>query len=106
MAARDYPAASDNVSRLRALYGDPALIVLDEPTANLDQPGVDALLQAVGHVKSRGGTVVLIAHQPNIVKLVDYLLVLQEGAVQLAGTRDEVLAKVAPPRVTPTDGAG
>lgn len=94
------------IALARALYGDPALIVLDEPTANLDQPGVDALLQAVGHVKSRGGTVVLIAHQPNIVKLVDYLLVLQEGAVQLAGTRDEVLAKVAPPRVTPTDGAG
>ena len=79
--------------------------MLDEPTANLDQPGVDAL-QGPGHVKSRGGTVVLIAHQPNIVKLVDYLLVLQEGAVQLVGTRDKVLAKVAPPRVTPTDGAG
>jgi PrtD family type I secretion system ABC transporter len=86
------------IALARALYGNPALVVLDEPTASLDQPGVDALLHAVRELKERGATLVLIAHQPNIVKLVDYLLVLRDGVIQLAGPRDDVLAQV-------TDGA-
>jgi PrtD family type I secretion system ABC transporter len=78
----------------RALYGDPKIIVLDEPNASLDNEGEAALQQAVAQLKKSGVTVVLITHKMSILAAVDKLLVLQEGALAAFGPRDEVLQRL------------
>ncbi|MGE5548537.1 MAG: type I secretion system permease/ATPase [Solirubrobacterales bacterium] len=75
----------------RALYGDPALLVLDEPTANLDAEGDEALYRALAQVKERGATILIVAHQPAALGLVDKVLVLKDGAVLAFGERDTVM---------------
>jgi ATP-binding cassette subfamily C exporter for protease/lipase len=79
------------VGLARALYGEPALVVLDEPNANLDDEGEAALVRAVQGLKEKGKTVVLISHRPGIVGVADRLLILHEGSVQASGPRDGVL---------------
>ncbi|PUE34179.1 type I secretion system permease/ATPase [Limnohabitans sp. Hippo4] len=76
----------------RALYGQPALVVLDEPNANLDDEGEAALVRAVQGLKAQNKTVVLISHRPGVVSVADRLLILHEGAVHASGPRDGVLA--------------
>jgi ATP-binding cassette subfamily C exporter for protease/lipase len=76
----------------RAIYGNPALIVLDEPNANLDEAGEAALVKTVQNVKAKGKTVVLITHRPGILAVADRLLLLRDGRIQAEGPRDEVLA--------------
>jgi ATP-binding cassette subfamily C exporter for protease/lipase len=76
----------------RAIYGNPSLIVLDEPNANLDEAGEAALVNTVLSVKAKGKTVVLITHRPGILAVADRLLLLQDGRVQAEGPRDAVLA--------------
>ena len=76
----------------RAMYGMPSLVVLDEPNANLDDEGENALVRAVQGLKAQGKTVVLISHRPGIVSVADRLLILQNGMVQASGPRDGVLA--------------
>lgn len=80
------------VALARALYGEPALIVLDEPSANLDDVGEAALIKALQELKNRGKTVFLITHAPDAVQLADQLLVLRDGQVQHQEPRAEVLA--------------
>jgi ATP-binding cassette subfamily C exporter for protease/lipase len=76
----------------RAMYGDPELVVLDEPNANLDDEGEAALVRAVQGMKAKGKTVVLISHRPGIVGVADRLLILHQGTVQASGPREGVLA--------------
>lgn len=76
----------------RAVYGDPVLVVLDEPNANLDDVGEAALVRTVQELKAKGRTVFLITHRPGIVAVADRLLILRNGMVQADGPRDEVLA--------------
>ena len=76
----------------RAVYGDPVLVVLDEPNANLDDVGEAALVRTVQELKAKGRTVFLITHRPGIVAVADRLLILRHGMVQADGPRDEVLA--------------
>lgn len=76
----------------RALYGLPALMVLDEPNSNLDDVGEAALVRAVLQMKQLGKTVVLITHRTNILAAVDKLLLVRDGMVGLFGPRDQVLA--------------
>lgn len=76
----------------RAMYGDPALIVLDEPNANLDEAGEAALLKTVRDLRARGQTVILVTHRPQAVSLADRIVILREGRVQADGPRDAVLA--------------
>jgi ATP-binding cassette subfamily C exporter for protease/lipase len=76
----------------RAMYCMPAMVVLDEPNANLDDEGENALVRAVQGLKAQGKTVVLISHRPGIVSVADRLLILQNGTVQASGPRDGVLA--------------
>lgn len=81
------------VALARALYGDPFLVVLDEPNSNLDAEGEGALTQAILGVRARGGVVVVIAHRPSALAGVDLVLMMAEGRAQAFGPRDEVLAK-------------
>lgn len=83
------------IALARALYGDPVLVVLDEPNSNLDDIGEQALVRAVLDLKAQGSTVVLITHRTNIVGVVDQLLVLRDGSLQLFGPRNDVLAALA-----------
>ncbi|MEQ9606182.1 MAG: type I secretion system permease/ATPase, partial [Kiloniellaceae bacterium] len=78
----------------RALYGEPALIVLDEPNANLDGEGEEALRRAVLDLKRLGTTVVVIAHRPSVLAGLDKLLVLRDGLIEHFGPTEEVLPKV------------
>jgi ATP-binding cassette subfamily C exporter for protease/lipase len=82
------------VALARALYGDPKLVVLDEPNANLDDVGEAALARAVQQMRARGTTVVLVTHRPGAVALADRLLLLADGVVQAEGPRDAVLAAI------------
>lgn len=76
----------------RTLYGNPSLIVLDEPNSNLDDVGEAALVGAIRDLKARGKTVILITHRTNIINAVEKLMVLRDGMMQLYGPRDQVLA--------------
>lgn len=78
----------------RALYGDPSLVVLDEPNANLDDEGENALLKAVQLMKAQGKTVVLISHRPGVIQVADRLVLLQDGKLVASGPRDGVLAAI------------
>ena len=84
------------VALARALIGDPRLLVLDEPNANLDAMGEQALLQAILEAKRAGTTVVLIAHRPSIISIVDKILVLRDGMVDQFGPRTDIIKMVTP----------
>jgi PrtD family type I secretion system ABC transporter len=75
----------------RALYGDPLMLVLDEPNSNLDSVGTNALNAAIRAIKQRGGSVVIIAHRPAAIAECDTLLILENGMQKVFGPRDEVL---------------
>lgn len=76
----------------RAIYGQPKLVVLDEPNANLDDVGEAALVRAVQILKAQGSTVVLVTHRPGILAVADRVVVLKNGVLQAEGPRDAVLA--------------
>jgi PrtD family type I secretion system ABC transporter len=76
----------------RAVYGNPSLVVLDEPSSNLDTEGDAALLACITDLKTRGATVIIISHRPNTLGVVDKLLILKEGMAEHFGPRNEVIA--------------
>jgi ABC-type protease/lipase transport system fused ATPase/permease subunit len=82
------------VALARALYGDPVLLVLDEPNSNLDQEGEAALMSALLKAAANGAAVVIVAHRAGVLSRVDRLLVMKDGAVQTEGPREEVLARL------------
>jgi ATP-binding cassette subfamily C exporter for protease/lipase len=79
----------------RALFRDPAYVVLDEPNSNLDAQGEAALLAALQGMKARGATIVVVSHKPSMLQSADRLLVLREGRVDLYGPREAVMNKLA-----------
>lgn len=79
----------------RALFGQPELVVLDEPNANLDAEGEQALLQALAALKERGTTTLLVTHKPSITGSMDKVLVLANGQVRMFGARKEVLEQLS-----------
>jgi len=83
------------IALARALYGEPALIVLDEPNANLDDAGEAALMQAVQALRAKGCTVVVISHRGGLVTLADRLMILNQGRIQALGPREALLARHA-----------
>ncbi|MBQ3059653.1 MAG: type I secretion system permease/ATPase [Desulfovibrio sp.] len=82
------------VGLARALYGDPRVIVLDEPNANLDEEGEACLARAVVNLRQKA-TVILVTHKPQILNIVDNIVLLQDGQIALSGSRQDVLQKLA-----------
>jgi len=80
------------VALARAIYGDPVLVVLDEPNSSLDEVGDAALASAILELKARGTTFVVMTHRTSVLAVADKMLVLQDGVMQAFGPRDEVLA--------------
>ena len=78
----------------RAMYGDPSIVVLDEPNSNLDEVGEAALLRAVQDLKAQGRTVFLITHRSGILAATDRLLLLKDGEIALYGPRQQVIAAI------------
>ena len=92
------------IALARALYGNPFLVVLDEPNSNLDTDGETALTQALLNVRRRGGIVVVVAHRPSALAGLDTLLVVTEGRVQSFGPKEEVLKAVTRPALVAAAG--
>lgn len=86
------------VGLARTMFGDPKVIVLDEPNANLDTDGEAALLAAIRRMKERGATIVMISHKPSAFAMADKILFLMNGQVADFGPRDEVLGRLMPQR--------
>ncbi|WP_312891277.1 type I secretion system permease/ATPase [Mesorhizobium silamurunense] len=84
------------IALARALYRDPFLVVLDEPNSNLDMDGEQALIRAMIAVRERGGVVVIVAHRPNVLTAVDFVLAMNQGRIHAFGPKDEVFAKMFP----------
>ena len=89
------------VGLARALYGNPFLVVLDEPNSNLDADGDVALSKAIHGVRQRGGIVVVVAHRPSALANLDQVLVMAGGSMQAFGPKDEVLASITRPAIHP-----
>ncbi|MEO0672646.1 MAG: type I secretion system permease/ATPase [Pseudomonadota bacterium] len=82
------------VALARALYGNPFLVVLDEPNSNLDGEGEAALNRAIDAVRKRGGVVVVITHRASVLPVVDQVAVMQNGRFEKYGAKDEIMPKV------------
>ncbi|MFJ4387389.1 type I secretion system permease/ATPase [Pseudomonas sp. NPDC089408] len=108
LAADGSPLSGGQKQRIalaRALYGEPNLVVLDEPNANLDDVGEKALVDALAELKARGATVILISHRPNVLCAVDQILMLRDGGVHMLGSRDEVFNALRKAAVIPAAAA-
>ena len=87
------------VAFARALYGNPAVVILDEPNSNLDVAGDQALAEAIARLKANGTTVIVVTHKGGLVAAADRVLMIADGTVQAYGRTDEVLQTVRRPRV-------
>ncbi len=77
----------------RAFFGNPKFVVLDEPNANLDELGQQALVEALHHTKEKKITTIVVSHRPEILSSVDKILIVQDGSVAAFGSREEILAR-------------
>lgn len=82
------------VALARAMFGDPFLIVLDEPNSNLDADGETALTRAIANVRARGGIAIIVAHRPSVLSSVNQVLYMADGRVRAFGPKNEVLPKI------------
>jgi PrtD family type I secretion system ABC transporter len=88
------PGQAQRIALARALFGNPCLVVLDEPNSHLDQDGETALAGAIQAVRARHGVVVVVAHRAGVIGIVDKILVMRDGRVVEYGPRQAVLAKL------------
>jgi len=94
------------VGLARALFGDPFLVVLDEPNSNLDTKGDASLTKAIKSVRERGGIAIVIAHRPSALAAVDRLMVMSAGRVAILGPKDEVMRSLMRPAGAPPEQVG
>lgn len=91
------PGQRQRIALARALYGNPRFVVLDEPNANLDHDGDQALMRTLHELRADGVTVVVVAHRPSLLAGADKLLVLRDGVVEAFGPRGEIMPRVTRP---------
>ena len=84
------------IALARAIYGNPCLVVLDEPTSNLDGEGEMALRNVIAQLKARGASVLMVAHRPAILLCLDKLLVMTEGRIAGFGGTQQIMPQIAP----------
>jgi ABC-type protease/lipase transport system fused ATPase/permease subunit len=82
------------VGLARALYGNPRLVILDEPDSNLDETGEAALIDALKYLKQTGTTTIMITHKPFLLQAVDKILILRDGAMAGFGDKDTIFAQM------------
>jgi ATP-binding cassette subfamily C protein len=82
----------------RAFFGDPSLLILDEPNAFLDAEGEAALMRGIAAASKRGAAVLIVAHRPSVLQAANRLLVLEGGRIKLLGPAREVVAQLTAPR--------
>ena len=97
---------AQRISLARALFREPKYLILDEPNASLDAEGDQQLVRTLEELKSRGSTILVVAHRLSVLPIVDKLLVIRDGRLAMFGERDEVLRKVAPPPTARAVAAG
>ncbi|KQY28951.1 ABC transporter ATP-binding protein [Caulobacter sp. Root487D2Y] len=97
---------AQRVALARALYGDPPLLILDEPNSALDADGEAALNSAILAAKARNAAILIVAHRTGILNVADRLLVLREGQLEMLGPRTDVIAKMAETAKNQAKGAG
>ena len=88
------------IALARALYGEPFLLVLDEPNSNLDSDGDEALTRAIVATRARGGIAIVIAHRPSALTGVDLVMTMAQGQLQAFGPKDDVIGKLRRPAPT------
>lgn len=93
------------IALARAIYGNPAFVVLDEPNANLDETGDRALIEALGALKRAGTTVLLVTHRPSVLKCADMVLALRDGTVAAFGPSDQILRPVRRVQAMPAESS-
>ena len=93
------------VGLARAIYGQPRLLVLDEPNSNLDDKGEKELVEVLGRIKADGCTVIIITHRSMVLQCVDKILVMKEGAAISFGPKDLVMAKLVQSSAVPQAAA-
>ena len=89
------------VALARAIYGNPSLVILDEPNANLDSEGDAALVRALAELRGQGTTVIFITHRPGLIGCADKLLLLRNGAAEMFGPRREIVEFLKPNTIAP-----
>jgi ATP-binding cassette subfamily C protein len=97
---------AQGVALARALYGEPRLLLLDEPNAHLDSDGEVRLLEALRQQKAKGVSALIVAHRTGVLAAVDRLMVMRDGRIELFGPRDEVLARLSASNVTSHPNTG
>ena len=85
------------IALARTVFDKPSLVVLDEPSSNLDAEGDQALTDCIVQLKEQGTTVLIISHRPATLATVDKILIMRDGAIDMFGARAEVIARLNPP---------
>ncbi len=83
------------IALARAVYGNPCLLVLDEPNSNLDAVGEESLAKTMAQMRDRGAIVIIVTHRMNMINYCDDVLVMNAGAVHAYGGRDQIVARLA-----------
>jgi ATP-binding cassette subfamily C protein len=96
---------AQRVGLARALYGDPPIILLDEPNAHLDSAGESQLVETLMALKARNAAVLVVAHRMGVLAAVDKIMVLREGRLEAFSTRDEIIARLGAAPATPIESA-
>ena len=96
---------AQRIGLARALYGDPPIILLDEPNAHLDASGEGQLVETILALKARQAAVLVVAHRLGVLAAVDKILVLRDGRLEAFGSRDEIMARLSGATATPIESA-
>jgi ATP-binding cassette subfamily C protein len=94
---------AQRIGLARALYGEPPIILLDEPNAHLDATGEGQLVETLVALKARKAAVMVVAHRMGVLAAVDKILVLRDGRIEAFGSRDDILARLSKTAATPIE---